>query len=517
MEASLIPIAVGVAAFVGGFAVNWFIESRKVVKARHKAEQIIHNAGKDASSIKRDAILESKEAILKVRNEFEQEMREGKKELMAQERRLQQRTNSLDRKMDQIDNREKDFQNKEKELKRQQDKTLSSERRYLELINEQLKKLETISSMTSDDAKEELKTSLLQDARNECALLMKKIEDEARNEANKKAQKVIGLAIQRCAADTVAESTVSVVQLTSDEMKGRIIGREGRNIKALETATGVDLIIDDTPEAVILSCYDPIKRETARIALERLVTDGRIHPARIEDMVNKVRKELDRTIQEEGEKAALEVGCDNIHPEIIKLLGRLKFRTSYSQNVLIHSKEVAFLSGMMAAELGLDQKTAKRAGLLHDIGKATTHEVEGGHATIGGDIARRYGEKPIIINSIASHHEDVEAETVIATLVAAADALSASRPGARSEMLAAYVKRLKQLEEISNSFPGVEKTFAIQAGREVRVSVMPDSVDDGKAHLLAKDIAKKIENEMAYPGEIKVTVVRETRVTEFAR
>jgi len=517
MDVTTIYVLIGFGSFIGGFILKWAIEAQKITKARQKAEQIIQNARKEGSNIKRDAILESKEAILKVRNEFEKEMREGKREQMAQERRLQQRTSGLDRKFDQLDQREKELQRREKELRRQQEKASNAERRYEVMIGEQLKKLEIISMMTREEAKEELKAQLLQEARNECGLHMKKIEEDATAKAMQKAQKIIGLAIQRCAADTVAESTVSIVNLTGDEMKGRIIGREGRNIKALEMATGVDLIIDDTPEAVILSSYDPIKRETARIVLERLIADGRIHPARIEDMVVKVKKEIDRSVQEAGEKAAIEVGCDNIHPEIIKLLGRLKYRTSYSQNVLLHSKEVAFLCGMMAAELGLDQKIARRAGLLHDIGKATSHEVEGGHAEIGGDLARRYNEKPIIVNSIASHHEDVEPESVIATLVAAGDALSASRPGARSEMLAAYIKRLEKLEAISNSFNGVEKTFAIQAGREIRVSVVPETIDDGKAYLLAKDIAKKIENEMVYPGEIKVTVVRETRVTEFAR
>ncbi len=517
MNVTTIYVLIGFGSFIGGFLLKLAIEAGKITKARQKAEQIIQNARKEGSNIKRDAILESKEAILKVRNEFEKEMREAKRDLMGQERRLQQRTSGLDRKFDQLDQREKELQRREKELRRQQEKAGNAEKRYQIMIDEQLKKLEIISMMTREEAKEELKAQLLQEARNECGLLMKKIEEDASAKAMHKAQKVIGLAIQRCAADTIAESTVSIVQLTGDEMKGRIIGREGRNIKALEMATGVDLIIDDTPEAVILSSYDPIKRATAKMALERLIADGRIHPARIEDMVVKVKKEIERSVQEAGEKAAIEVGCDNIHPEIIKLLGRLKYRTSYSQNVLLHSKEVAFLCGMMAAELGLDLKIARRAGLLHDIGKATSHEVEGGHAEIGGDLARRYNEKPIIVNSIASHHEDVEAESVIATLVAASDALSASRPGARSEMLAAYIKRLEKLEAISNSFNGVDKTFAIQAGREIRVSVVPETIDDGKAYLLAKDIAKKIENEMVYPGEIKVTVVRETRVTEFAR
>lgn len=507
----------GIVALIAGFLVSRVIEARKMKTASNEAHKIINDAVKEGDNIRRDSLLESKDLTLKARNEFEREMREAKKELTHSERRIQQKGNSLDRKMDQVEQRERDSQEKEKELKRQTEKAKNAERRYEAIVEDQLRKLESISSLSVEQAKEELKEKLVEETRLENALYLKKMENETVADATRTAQKIIGLAIQRCAADTVAESTVSVVALSGDEMKGRIIGREGRNIKALEMATGVDLIIDDTPEAVILSCYDPIKREVARLALERLVADGRIHPARIEDMVNKVKKEVDRKIIEEGEKAVLEVGCDGVHPEIIKLLGRLNYRTSYSQNVLMHSKEVAYLCGMMAAELGLDQQTARRAGLLHDIGKAATHEVEGKHSLIGGDLAKRYGEKQIIINSVASHHEDIEAETVIATLVAAGDALSASRPGARTEVLEHYVKRLQALEEIGNSFKGVEKTFAIQAGRELRVSVMPEAINDGAAHLLAKDIAKKIESEMAYPGEIKVTVIRETRVTEFAR
>ena len=514
---TLVISAVGIVALAIGFFISRLIEARKVKKASDHAQVIIDDAKKEAANIRRDALLESKDAILKDRNEFEKEMRDAKKELLQNERRLQQRQSNLDRKFDQLEQREREFQNRERELKKQLERAQNAENRYLTMVNEEISRLETISTMSVDEAKQELKAQLMEEARNESAILLKKMETETIMEANRKAQKIIGLAIQRCAADTVAESTVSLVNLAGDEMKGRIIGREGRNIKALEMATGVDLIIDDTPEAVILSCYDPIKREVARLSLERLVTDGRIHPARIEDVVNKVRKELERNIIEEGEKAAMNVGVEGLHPEIIKLLGRLKYRTSYSQNVLLHSQEVAFLSGMMAAELGLNQRVARRAGLLHDIGKAATHEVEGKHAEIGGDLAKRYGEKPEIINAVASHHEDIEATTPISTLVAAADALSASRPGARTEMLENYVKRLQNLEDIGNSFKGVDKTFAIQAGREIRVTVVPDSINDGAAHLLAKDIARKIESEMAYPGEIKVTVIRETRVTEFAR
>lgn len=519
MDASIILtyLAISAVFLIAGFFISRIIESRKLANAENKSAGILQGAQKEAKNIRRDAMLELKDTLLKSRNEFEQEMKEAKKDLSQVEKRNQQRSHQIDRKLDKMEQREREFQKKEHELKKQTEKAKIEETRYESLIKEELKKLEDISSMSIEQAKNELKERLYEKTRSESALTMKKIEDEAVTEATMKAQKIIGLAIQRCAADSVAEQTVSVVNLSGDEMKGRIIGREGRNIKALEMATGVDLIIDDTPEAVILSCHDPIKREIARLSLERLVVDGRIHPARIEDVVNKVRKELDRGMMEEGKKAAMETGCDGIHQEIIKLLGRLKYRTSYSQNVLLHSKEMAFLCGMMASELKLDPRVARRAGLLHDIGKAASHEVEGPHAGIGADLARRYNEKPIIINAIASHHEDVEAESVIATLVAAADTLSASRPGARIEMLEAYVKRLQKLEEIGNSFRGVEKTYAIQAGREIRVSVVPDTINDGDAHLLAKDIAKKIESEMAYPGEIKVTVIRETRVTEFAR
>ncbi|GMT42898.1 MAG: ribonuclease Y [bacterium] len=508
---------VGMVSAAAGFFLCRSQESKKLKNASNDAGKIISNAEKEAENLRRAAQLESRDAALKARNEFERKMRGAKKDLMRSERRLQQRANNIDRKFDQIEQREKEFNQKEKELGVQTEKAQESENRYRKLVLEEQQNLERISSMTSEEAKNELKEQLLAATRNENAIMMKKLEDEAVRDANMKAQKIIGLSIQRCAADTVAEATVSVVALSGDEMKGRIIGREGRNIKALEMATGVDLIIDDTPEAVILSSFDPVKREVARISLERLVTDGRIHPARIEDVVKKVKKEMERNIKDEGERAAMEVGCDGVHPELTRLLGSLKYRTSYSQNVLLHSKEVAYLCGMMAAELGLDQRMARRAGLLHDIGKAATHEVEGKHSQIGMDLARRYKEKPLVVNAIGAHHEDIEAESTIAILVAASDALSASRPGARTEMLENYVKRLRGLEKIGNSFDGVEKTFAIQAGREIRVTVLPEMVNDSLTHLLAKDIAKKIEAELAYPGEIKVTVIRETRVTEVAR
>lgn len=517
MDGIVMYVIMALAGLAGGFFIRHLMEARKISEAKARAEQILNNARKEGAGVVRDAKLEAKDHFLKSRNEFEREVREAKKDLSATERRLQQRQSHMDKKIDQVEQRERELDKIEEDVRRQMERAKDAENRYEALMLDQIRKLETIAAMTQDEAKQELRERLIGQARNECAIVMKKIEDEAVVEANRKAQRIISIAIQRCSADTVAESTVSVVALQGDEMKGRIIGREGRNIKAIEQATGVDLIIDDTPEAVILSSFDPIKREVARLSLERLVTDGRIHPARIEDVVNKVRKDLDRTIIEAGEKAALEVGADAVHPEIIKLLGRLKYRTSYSQNVLLHSVEVAYLTGMMAVELGLDPKIARRAGLLHDIGKASTHEIEGSHAAIGADFARKHNEKQIVVNCIASHHEDVEAETVYATLVAAADSLSASRPGARTEMLEAYVKRLQQLEDIANSFKGVERTFAIQAGREIRVVVTPDAISDGATYLLAKDIAKKIENEMSYPGEIKVTVIRETRVTETAK
>jgi ribonuclease Y len=397
------------------------------------------------------------------------------------------------------------------------EKVTEKEQEFQQLINKEMQQLENISGMTSAQAKEELKIKLSQEARLESAGILKKIEEEAKEKANEKARHIISLAVQRCSPDFVAETTISIVDLPSDDMKGRIIGREGRNIRAIEVATGVDLIVDDTPEAVTISCFDPIKRITAKMAIERLMGDGRIHPAKIEEIVEKVKRDLNNTIKEEGEKAAFEVGIEGLKPEMIKLLGRLQYRTSYSQNVLQHSKEVAFLAGMMAAELGLDQKVAKRAGLLHDIGKSVDHQTEGTHTQIGVDIARRYNESKIVINAIGSHHGDCEAESPIAILVAAADALSASRPGARREMLETYIKRLEQLEKIGESFKGVEKTFAIQAGREIRVIVEPGKISDQEATFLAKDIAKKIETEMAYPGEIKVTVIRETRSIEFAR
>lgn len=500
-----------------GYLVRKFFAEIRVKTAEAMAKKIILDAEKEAENKKKEAMLEAKEKWYKTKAEFEKDTQEKKSELQNLEKRLTQREESLEKRMEFIDRREREIGRREKEIASSESRAKELEQRYNALLKEELQNLEKVSGMTAVQAKEELKVKLANDARMEAALLIKKVEDEAKAAANEKAKMILSLAIQRCAADHVAETTVSVVDLPDDDMKGRIIGREGRNIRALEIVTGVDLIVDDTPGAVTISSYDPIKREIARISLERLINDGRIHPGRIEDVVEKVKKEIVISIKEEGERAAFEVGIDGLHPDEIKLLGRLKYRTSYSQNVLQHSKEVAFLCGMMAAELGVNVKMAKRAGFLHDIGKAVDHQTEGTHTQIGVDLARRYNESKTVINAIAAHHEDVEPESVIAILVAASDALSASRPGARREMLESYVKRLEQLEKICDTFKGVDKAYAIRAGREIRVIVEPEKLNDSEIMFLAKDIAKKIESEMAYPGEIKVTVLREVRVIEYAR
>ena len=471
---------------------------------------LIDKATVEADSIKREALLEAKEESIRTKNELDKEIRERRNEVQRNERRVQQKEESLDRKTEQIERKEQSLTAREESLRKQKEEVS-------QLQEKRIQELERISGLTSEQAKEHLLKIVEEDVKHDSAVMIKEVEAEAREEADKRAKEIVIGAIQRCAADHVAESTISVVQLPGDEMKGRIIGREGRNIRTLETMTGVDLIIDDTPEAVVISGFDPIRREVARIALERLIVDGRIHPARIEEMVEKAKKEVDAKIKEEGEAATLEVGVHGIHPELVRLLGKLRFRTSYGQNALKHSIEVAQLSGLIAGEFGLDIRLAKRAGLLHDIGKAVDHEMEGSHVQLGADLCRKYKESQIVINTVESHHGDVEAASLIACIVQAADTISAARPGARRETLETYTTRLKQLEEITNSFKGVSNSYAIQAGREVRVMVVPEQVNDAEMILLARDISKKIENEMEYPGQIKINVIRESRVTDYAK
>lgn len=508
-------------ALTAGLVVGWWFKrstSANLISGKiAESNETLELARKAADSINKEARLSAKEAVLQAQAEFEKRMAERKKDIDQIEKRLLHRERSLDKKHEQVENRENKLSRKENKLDEHERSLREKEGKASNLVENQLAKLQEISNMTIEQAEAELKERLFEQTRLDAVHLIKRAEEEASSKASEKARFIIAEAIQRCASDYVAENTVSVVDLPNEEMKGRIIGREGRNIRALETATGVDLIIDDTPNAVILSSFDMVKREIAVQTLQKLINDGRIHPGRIEDTVKKVSKEINSQIKKEGEKACFELGVDGVAPELIKLLGRLKYRTSYSQNVLGHSIEVGFLCGMMAAELKQDVKLAKRAGLLHDIGKAVDQNMEGSHTQIGGDLARKYNEPKVVINSIVSHHEDVPAESIIALLVAASDALSASRPGARREMLQTYINRMQKLEEIGDSFKGVEKTYAIQAGREIRVVVIPEKVRDNEAFFLAKDIARKIESELAYPGEIKVTVIRETRVSESAR
>ena len=510
----LIPIIVGVVCGAGGwFGGYWYrrnIAEAKVAKAEDAVKQMIDAAQKRAETIKKETILEAKEEVYKLKSENERENRERRNEIQRSERRLLQKEELLDKKIEAIEQREENAVKKQKEIE-------ASEAEINELKARQLKELETISGMSMDEAKDILLESVEHDARHEAALMLREIEQKTKEEADKRARNIVSLAIQRCAADHVAETTVSVVALPNDEMKGRIIGREGRNIRTLETATGVDLIIDDTPEAVILSGFDPVRREVARIALEKLIMDGRIHPGRIEEMVEKARKEVDVQIREAGEQAIFECGIHGLHHELVKLLGRLKYRTSYGQNVLKHSIEVSHLAGIMAAEIGANVTLAKRAGLLHDLGKAVDHEMEGSHVQLGVELAKKYKESPVVINAIEAHHGDVEPQTVIACLVQAADAISAARPGARRENVENYIRRLEKLEELTNSFPGVEKAYAIQAGREVRVMVKPEEVTEDNMILLAHDLARKIESELEYPGQIKVNVMRETKAVEYAK
>ena len=482
----------------------------KIGNAEAKAREIIDDAVKTAETKKKESLLEIKEESIRNKNELEKETKERRSELQRYEKRVLSKEEALDKKSEAIERREAGFTAKEEELKQR-------EAKVEELSQQRVQELERISGLTSEQAKEYLLKTVEEDVKHDTAKMIKELEAQAKEEADKKAKEYVVTAIQRCAADHVAETTISVVQLPSDEMKGRIIGREGRNIRTLETLTGVELIIDDTPEAVVLSGFDPIRREVARIALEKLIVDGRINPARIEEMVEKAQKEVDTMIREEGESAALEVGVHGIHPELLKLLGRMKFRTSYGQNALKHSVEVAQLSGLLAGEIGLDVRLAKRAGLLHDIGKSIDHDVEGSHIQIGVDLCRKYKESATVINAVEAHHGDVEPETLIACVVQAADTISAARPGARRETLETYTNRLKQLEDITNQFKGVDKSFAIQAGREIRVMVVPEQVSDADMVLLARDIAKQIEFELEYPGQIKVNVIRESRVTDYAK
>ncbi len=514
MENILLPIIIGVLCLAvgifGGYAYRRNIAEAKVAKAEDAVKKMIDDAQKRAETIKKETILEAKEEAYKIKSESEKDLRDRRNELQRSERRLVQREEVLDKKLDGIEQRELSLNDKFKEAE-------DIEATAKALHDKQLKELETISGLSMDEAREILLGNVEREARHDAALMLREIEAKTKEEADKRARNIISLAVQRCAADHVAETTVSVVPLPNDEMKGRIIGREGRNIRTLETATGVDLIIDDTPEAVILSGFDPVRREVARIALEKLIMDGRIHPARIEEMVEKARKEVDTQIREAGEQAIFQVGIHGLHHELIKLLGRLRYRTSYGQNVLKHSIEVSHLAGIMAAEIGANIALAKRAGLLHDIGKAVDHEVEGPHAQIGADLAKKYRENNQVIHAIQAHHGDVEPSTVEAVLVQAADAISAARPGARRETLENYIKRLEKLEEIANSFEGVDKSFAIQAGREVRILVKPESVNDADTILMAKEIVKRIETELEYPGQIKINVIRETRAVEFAK
>ena len=508
--AVVLAVISGTICFRLGISHRKKIAEAQIGSAEAEAKRLVEEAVKTAESKKRESLLSAKEEIIKNRNEAERELKERRGEISRQERRLQQKEEALDKKAEAMEKKDETLNRKIKEADDEKEKIAGIHKAQMEL-------LERLSGLTAEEAKEYLLKNVEDEVRHEAAIMIKEIETQAKEEADKRAKNIISAGIQRCAADHVAETTVSVVSLPNDEMKGRIIGREGRNIRTLETLTGIDLIIDDTPEAVILSGFDPIRREVARVALEKLIVDGRIHPSRIEEMVERARKEVDATIKQEGEQATFDTGVHGLHPEVIKLLGKLKFRTSYGQNVLKHAIEVSHVAGIMAGELGVDVATAKRAGLLHDIGKAVDHEIEGSHISIGVDIAKKYNENKEVIHAIEAHHGDVEAKTIIACLVQAADAVSAARPGARRENIEAYIKRLQQLEEIATSFAGVEKSYAIQAGREIRIMVKPEEIGDGDMEFVAREIVKKIESELEYPGQIKINLIRETRTTDYAK
>ncbi len=516
-ETIVIAIALGGAI---AFVVDYLRRARRAAgadEAAGVAERSLEEAKKTAEVVLKEAQVQAKDVLLNAQKEVEQEIKDRRREVQQVEKRIQAKEETIEKRLAALEGRDHESTRREAALVEREAALLQRDREQRDLVQQAREKLEQVASMTREEAKRTLLDTMLAETRHEAARKIRQIEEEAKQEADRKAKKIVSIAIERLAGDFVAERTVTVLPIPSDDMKGRIIGREGRNIRAIEAATGVDLIIDDTPEAVVISCHNPLRREIARIALQKLISDGRIHPGRIEEVVRKAEQELDAQIRDAGQKAIFEVGIHGVHPEIVKLVGMLKYRYSYAQNVLQHSLEAAFICGAMAAELGLNEKQARRAALLHDIGKALTHEVEGSHAIIGAEIARKYGESAKIVNAIAAHHEEVRAETILAPLVDAADALSGARPGARREVLESYVKRLEDLEKISTSFKGVEKAFAVQAGREIRIIVEPAIVDDDTATLLARDVARKIENEMTYPGQIKVTVIRETRASEFAR
>lgn len=507
--------------FIGGGVTGYFayrvMAGRGIRNAEKAARKIVEDAKREAGTRVREGKLTARDIIHKARADFDSETKERKRELLQLEKRMHQKEENLDRKVDLLERKDAKIKEQERDLERRSRQIEEKDRETERLLKEEKRRLQKIAGIGREEAKRMLLASMEEEVRYEAAVRIRRIESEAQETAEKKARHIITLAIQRCAADHVSDTTISTVALPNDDMKGRIIGREGRNIRAIEAATGVDVIIDDTPEAVILSSFDPVRRAIAKMALDRLIADGRIHPARIEEVVKKVKKEMETAIREAGEQAVFDAELHEVHPELVKLIGRLKYRSSYGQNVLAHSKEVAIVMGIMAAELGMNIKLAKRIGLLHDIGKAVDHEVEGAHAVIGADLAKRYNESPEVVHAIAAHHEDVEPKSVYAILAAAGDALSAARPGARSETLEAYIKRLDKLETIANAFRGVNKSYAIQAGREVRVMVKPDKVDDNEAVLIARNITKKIQSEMDYPGQIKVIVIRETRAVEYAK